>query len=196
MVQDDPIEHRLTSVAQASTSGRCKADPARLKEDLASAMKTKFGVDIGNSILYQKPYPAEFDLVSFPAGWCVPDFVKFSGDDNKAPWEHIDQYILQLGKAGFHEALRIRLFSLSLTRTAFSWFSSLASNFIQSWNQLEHKFHDRFYNGDHEAKLSDLISVRQGRDESASEYFRRFKDIKNPCFNLTVFEKRLGRFGF
>ena len=38
-------------------------------------MKTKFGVDIGNSTLYQKPYPAEFDLVSFPAGWCVPNFV-------------------------------------------------------------------------------------------------------------------------
>ena len=101
MVQDNPIEHRLTSVAQASTSGRCKADPARLKEDPASAMKTKFGVDIGNSTLYQKSYPSEFDLVSFPAGWCVPDFVKFSGDDNKAPWEHIDQYILQLGKSWF-----------------------------------------------------------------------------------------------
>jgi len=82
--------------------------------------------------------------------------VKFSGDDNRAPWEHIDQYILQLGEAGFHEALHIRLFSLSLTGTAFSWFSSLAPNSIQSWNQLEHKFHDRFYNGDNEAKLSDL----------------------------------------
>jgi len=46
--------------------------------------------------------------------------VKFSGDDNRAPWEHIDQYILQLGKDGFHDALRIRLFSISLTRTAFS----------------------------------------------------------------------------
>src|SRR6185437_12820703 len=165
MVQDNPIEHHLTSVAQASTSGRCKADPAKLKEDLASAMKTKFGVDIGNSILYQKPYPAEFDLVSFPPGWCVPDFVKFSGDDNRAPWEHIDQYILQLGKAGFHEALRIRLFSLSLTGTAFSWSSSLTPNSIQSWNKLEHKFHDRFYNGHNEAKLSDLASVRQGQDE-------------------------------
>ena len=55
MVQDNPIEHCLTSVAQASASGRCKADTARLKEDPASAMKTKFGVDIGNSILYQKP---------------------------------------------------------------------------------------------------------------------------------------------
>ena len=85
MVQDNPIEHRLTSVAQASTSGRCEADPTRLKEDPASAVKTKFGVDIGNFTLYQKSYPAEFDLVSFPAGWCVSNFVTFSGDDNRAP---------------------------------------------------------------------------------------------------------------
>ena len=120
MVKDDPIEHLLTSVAQASTSGRCEADPARLKEDPASTMKTKFSVDRGNSTLYQKSYPTEFDFVSFPASWCVPNFVKFSGDDNRAPWEHIDQYILQLGKAGFHDALCIRLFSLSLTGTAFS----------------------------------------------------------------------------
>ena len=84
MEQDDPIAHRLNSASQASTSSRCEADPARLKEDPASAMKTKFGVDIGNSTLYQKPYPAEFDLVSFPTGWCVPNFVKFSGDDNRA----------------------------------------------------------------------------------------------------------------
>ena len=32
MVQDNPIEHRLTSVAQASTSGRCKADPEVKRE--------------------------------------------------------------------------------------------------------------------------------------------------------------------
>jgi len=65
MVQDDPIEHRLTSVAQASTSGRCEADLARIKEDRASAMITKIGVDMDNSRLYQKPYPTEFDLVAF-----------------------------------------------------------------------------------------------------------------------------------
>jgi len=122
--------------------------------------------------------------------------VKFSGDDNRAPWEHIDQYILQLGEACFHEALRILLFSLSLTGTVFSWFSSLAPNSIQSWNQLEHKFHDRFYNGHNEAKLSDLALVRQGQDEPASDYFRRFKDIKNRCFNLTVSEKELADLAF
>jgi len=142
-----------------------------IKEDLACVMKTKLGVDMDNSSLYPKPYPPGFDLVSFPAGWCVPDIVKFSGDDNGPPWEHINHYIFQQGKAGFHEALHIRLFSLSLTGTAFSWFSSLAPNSIHSWNQLECKFHDHFFNGHNEAKLSDLTSVRQGRDESVLDYF-------------------------
>ena len=87
--------------------------------------------------------------------------------------------MLQLGKVGFNDALRIHLFSLSLTRTTFSWISSLALNFIQFWDQLERKLHDHFYNGNNEAKLTDLTSVRQGRDEPASDYFRRFKDIKN-----------------
>ena len=75
--------------------------------------------------------------------------------------------MLQLGKASFYDVLRIRLFSLSLTGTVFSWFSSLAPNSIQSCNQLECKFHDHFYNGNNEAKLSDLTLVKKGQDEPA-----------------------------
>ena len=67
-----------------STTGRCEADLSRLKEDLVGAMKTKLGEDMGSSRLCQRSYPAEFDLVSFLAGWFVPNFMKFSGDDNKA----------------------------------------------------------------------------------------------------------------
>ena len=58
-------------------------------------------------------------------------------------------------------------------------------------NELEQKFHDHFYNADNETKLTDLTSVRQGRDESIHEYFKRFKDNKNRCFNLLLFEKDL-----
>ena len=118
-------------------------------------------------------------MIPYAAGWCVPDFVKFSGDDNRSTWEHISQYIAQLGEAGSSKSLRVRLFSLSLTGTAFSWFSSLALNSIRSWDELEQKFHDHFYSGDNETKLSDLTSVKQGRDESIHEYFKRFKDVKN-----------------
>ena len=117
MTQTDPITHRLASNAQASTSRNYKAD---LAGDLANVFKTKLGVDMGRSHLYQKPYYDDFDLVSYPVGWCVPSFIKFSGDDNRTTWEHISQYVAQLGEASSSDALRVRLFSLSLTGPAFS----------------------------------------------------------------------------
>ena len=95
--------------------------------------KSKLGVDMGATRLYQKPYPAEFDFVSFPAGWRISEFTKFNGDDSHTTWEHVSQYVLQLGEAGFNDALCVRLFSLSLIGTAFSWFSLLAPNSIRNW---------------------------------------------------------------
>ena len=65
MSQIDPITHRLTSNAQASTSINYKAD---LTEDLANMFKAKLGVGMGGSRLHQKPYPNDFDLVSYPVG--------------------------------------------------------------------------------------------------------------------------------
>jgi hypothetical protein len=155
MTPVSPTTHHLVLTSQTSSSSNY----------------TEFGVDMGNFRLYQKPYSTKFYLVSYPTGRRVPDFVKFSGDDNRTTWEHISQYIAQLGEASFSDALRVRLFSLALTGTAFSWFSSLAPNSIQSWNQLERKFHDHFYSRDSEAKLTDLTSVKQGRDESMTELF-------------------------
>jgi hypothetical protein len=114
-------------------------------------------------------------LVPYLTGWRVPDFVKFNGDDIWTTWEYISQYIAQLGEASFSDDLRVPLFSLSLTGTAFSWFTSLAPSSIQSCNKLERKFHDHFYSGDNQAKFTDLTSVKQGRDESVTDYFKRFK---------------------
>ena len=39
--------------------------------------------------------------------------------------------------------------------------------------------------------MTDLTSVKQDRDESIHKYFKRFKDIKNRCFNLSLSEKDL-----
>jgi hypothetical protein len=78
------------------------------------------------------------------------------------------------------------------TNTAFSWFSSLSPNSIDSWDQLEHKFHDHFYSPKNELKFLDLTLVRQSCDESVNNYIRRFRDTKNPCFNLMISKKRYG----
>ena len=66
---------------------------------MAGVLKSKLGIDMGGSRLYQKSYPPEFDFMSYPAGWRVPEFVKFNGEDSRTTWEHVSQYVLQLGEA-------------------------------------------------------------------------------------------------
>ena len=135
MSTTDPVTHRL---GQTST-GNYEADLLRMRENLASMFKSKLGLDVVRSRLYQRPYVDAFDLIPYPAGWRVLDFVKFSGDDNRSTWEHISQYIAQLGEAGSSKSLRVRMFSLSLTGMAFSWFSSLAPNSNRSCDELKQK---------------------------------------------------------
>ena len=87
MTQTNPIIHHLASNAQASTSGNYVAGLTRMKEDLAKLLKTQLGqlgLSTSRNNLYQRPYPDSFDLVPYPASWCVPDFIKFSCDDNRS----------------------------------------------------------------------------------------------------------------
>jgi hypothetical protein len=61
-----------------------------VREDFKKQMWETFGVELSNkSCVYQKPYPLHFDLVPYPVGWRTPDFVKFSGEDNRTTWEHV-----------------------------------------------------------------------------------------------------------
>ena len=73
---------------------------------------------------------------------------------------------------GSLDHLKIKMFPLSLSCTAFSWFSALAHNSIQTWSQLEHKFHEHFYNGANELRLCHLTSVKQKYDGSVAKYIK------------------------
>ena len=41
-----------------------------------------------------------------------------------------------------------------------------------------------------------MTSVRQGRDEPTSDYFKRLKEIKNRCFSLSISKKNLADLAF
>jgi hypothetical protein len=56
---------------------------------------------------------------------------------------------------------------------------------------MEQKFHDYFYNGEVELRLSDLTSLRQKYTETISDYLRWFREVRNRCYNLTIVEKDL-----
>jgi hypothetical protein len=88
------------------------------------------------------------------------------------------------------------MFLLSLTGAAFNWFTSLPPNSIDSWVRLEQKFHDYFYNGVVELRLSYLMSLRQKYTETVSNYLRLFREDRNRCYNLTIAEKDLADLAF
>ena len=107
---------------------------AEYKNNLANLLRENFGVDVRNKTrTYQKSYPTSFDSVAYPAGFRLPEFIEFSGEDTRSTFEHISQYLIQLGEAGSINEMKVHLFCLSLTETAFSWFFSLAPNLIGSW---------------------------------------------------------------
>jgi len=83
MAYPSPTTQRVASSLHELASNTYHSDFTRFKEDLAGVLKSKLGIDMGGSRLYQKPYPPEFDFVSYPAGWRVPEFVKFNGDDSR-----------------------------------------------------------------------------------------------------------------
>jgi hypothetical protein len=168
----------------------------RIRDKVAGMFRDKLGVSVsGTRQSYRKPYSHRFDTMSYPQGTRIPDFSKFSGEGEKSTHEHISQFIAHLGELANGEAYRVHLFSLSLTDTAFAWYAALPPNSINSWEELEQKFHEHF-SGEHELELADLASIRQGPEESVNDYIRRFRDARNQCFQIHVVEKQLKGLAF
>jgi hypothetical protein len=55
---------------------------------------------------YHKPYPEYFDMVPYPRGFRVPDFMKFTGDDSRTTYEHIGQFLAQINDVGINDVHR------------------------------------------------------------------------------------------
>src|SRR6185503_3024109 len=121
----------------------------------------------------------------------MSDFTKFSGQGEVSTMEHVNRFLLQLGEAGNHDALRVRLFSLSLSGSAFAWFTTLPANSILYWADLERQFHQFFFSGITELKLTNLTALRQRNVESVVAFIQRLRDVKNRCYSLVLSDQQL-----
>jgi hypothetical protein len=111
---------------------------------------------------YTPPFPEWYYRVILPPRVKPPiEFTKFSGQDDTSIIEHIARYLMQLGEASADEAFRVRYFPLSLTGSAFQWFTSLPPQSVSTWRDLEQKFHAHYFSGSTEKKLIDLTTLKQ-----------------------------------
>jgi hypothetical protein len=78
----------------------------------------------------------------------------------------------------------MKYFPSSLTKNAFTWFTTLPPHSIFNWNQLEKAFHEQFYMGQSKISLKELANVRRKTHESIDDYLNRFGLLKARCFTI------------
>jgi hypothetical protein len=102
-----------------------------LKEEVIKIFRQTFGIETKVKCRsYQKPYPDNYEFVAYTQGFRIPEFVKFTGDDSRTPLEHIGQFMIQCGEASTNDICKLKLFPLSLSGAAFTWFISLPPNSV------------------------------------------------------------------
>lgn len=104
--------------------------------------------------------------IELARGWKVPKFTKFTGEVGESTVEHVARYQIECGDLANNEYLRMKYFPNSLTKNAFTWFTTLPPNSIQTWAQLERIFHEQFYRGETKINLMDLVNVKRMPNES------------------------------
>lgn len=112
----------------------------------------------------------------------IPKFTKFAGDTTESTVEHVARYLIEAGDMSNNKNHRMKLFPSSLTKNAFTWFTTLPHNSIHSRNQFERMFHEQFYMGQTKISLKELASVRRKFIEPIDDYLYRFRLLKARCF--------------
>jgi hypothetical protein len=113
-----PLRPQLIDMMSAQATTKPGTDPNNLINQLATILRESFGIEPnGRGRVYEKLYPDYYDQLPYPRGYKVPEFSKFSGEDGKTTLEHVSQFILQCGEASANDALKLRMFPLSLSHT-------------------------------------------------------------------------------
>ncbi|XP_028785143.1 uncharacterized protein LOC114741048 [Neltuma alba] len=112
----------------------------------------------------------------------------FEGNFKDDPNEHLTKFIevcenfKQTGVT--KDALRLRLFPMSLSHKAKTWLNSLPKHSIKTWDDLVSKFKGRFIPRGKRATLrGELLSFEQHPNELFYEAWERFKDMWRNCPN-------------
>ncbi|KAK2444904.1 hypothetical protein QL285_015894 [Trifolium repens] len=152
---------------------------AQMVETILAQNGFNTGLHRPNFVSALSEYVLETEL---PRGWKISKFTKFAGDINESTVEHIARYMSEAGNLANNVNLRMKYFPTSLTKNAFTWFTTLPPHSIHHWTQLERLFHEQFYMGQSKISLKELASVRRKTPESVDDYLNRFCLLKARCF--------------
>ncbi|KAM1206102.1 hypothetical protein ACFX2G_006924 [Malus domestica] len=114
-----------------------------------------------------------------PKGYQPPKFMQFDGKRN--PKQHVAHFIETCNNAGMEGDYLVKQFLRSLKINAFNWYIDLEPESINSWDQLEREFLNRFYNTRRIVSMLELTSTKQCKDEPVVNYINRWHSLSLDC---------------
>ncbi|KAJ9544348.1 hypothetical protein OSB04_024055 [Centaurea solstitialis] len=110
----------------------------------------------------------------------------FDGKNDSNPIVHLENFVdicdLFKTEEGRDDAIRLRVFPLTLAGEARAWLRSLEPGSITTWEGLRSNFLSRFFPPSKIDKLkADIRSFQQDDGETISEAWERFKHLLNSC---------------
>ncbi|KAB2609063.1 hypothetical protein D8674_012231 [Pyrus ussuriensis x Pyrus communis] len=116
---------------------------------------------------------------NMPMGYQPPKFMQFDGKGN--PKQHVAHFIETCNNAGTEGDYLVKQFVRSLKSNAFDWYTDLEPESINSWDQLEREFLNRFYSTRRTVSMLELTSTKQWRDEPVVDYINRWRSLSLDC---------------
>ncbi|KAH7845011.1 hypothetical protein Vadar_034180 [Vaccinium darrowii] len=151
----------------------------QLQDMIASTIQAQYGGPPQNAFTYSKPYTKRIDCFRMPVGYQPPKFQQFDGKGN--PKQHIAHFVETCNNAGTEGDLLVKQFVRSLKGNAFEWYTDLEPESIDSWEQMEREFLNRFYSTRRTVSMSELTNTKQWKDEPVVDYINRWRAISLDC---------------
>ncbi|KAM2127083.1 hypothetical protein ACFX1R_007025 [Malus domestica] len=151
----------------------------QLQEMITNTIKAQYEGSSYTSGLYSKPYSKKIDALRMPRGYQPPKFMQFDGKGN--PKQHVAHIVETCNNAGTEGDYLAKQFVRSLKGNAFEWYTDLEPESINSWEELEREFLNRFYSTRRTVSMLELTSTKQWKDEPVIDYINRWRTLSLDC---------------
>ncbi|KAI3445230.1 hypothetical protein Pfo_001895 [Paulownia fortunei] len=131
----------------------------QLKKFIMGIMKDKFDGSSKSSLTYAKSYTRRIDNLEITVGYQPSKFQQFDGKSN--PKQHVAHFIKTYNDAGTY--------------------GDYLANSIDSWEQLEQEFINRFYSTRQTVSMIKLMNSHQWKEEPVIEYINRWRNLSLNC---------------
>ncbi|XP_070004854.1 uncharacterized protein [Nicotiana sylvestris] len=164
-------EKQSTSVAALSVQ--------QLQDIIINTIRAQYGEPSQSSLYYSKPYTKRIDYLTMPTNYQPPKLHQFDGKGN--PRQYIAHFVETCSNPGMHGDLLVKQFIRSLKGNTFDWYIDLEPESIDSREQLEKEFLNRFYSTRRTVNMIELTGTKQRKDEPLVDYINRWRALSLDC---------------